>query len=134
MIRLELQRLNEQSAESAQELRDLEAARLDELHRAHWPAAVGEDGQPPDPRAAALVLRIAQRRSELLGLDAPTRIETRNSSYSVEDVIVASKSLGIPLPYGFLDESQLIDQATVLPLPSPASEQSSREKGTAGAG
>jgi hypothetical protein len=127
MIRLELQRLSEQSAESAQELRDLEAARLDELHAAHWPAAVGEDGQPPDPRAAALVLRIAQRRSALLGLDAPTRIETRNSSCSMEDVIAASKSLGIPLPYGLVDDPRVINQVAGLPLPPPALQQRSCE-------
>jgi hypothetical protein len=117
MVSLELEKLNDQSAESARELRVLEANRLDALHAAHWPAAVGADGQPPDLRAAALVLRISERRSQLLGLDASRQIETRNSSrVSVEELVAMSESLGIPLPYGLIDDPRVIDQPAVLPL------------------
>ena len=52
--------------EPADELRELEAARLDALMRAHWPFALAGDS-----KAAVVVLRTMERRAKLLGLDAP---------------------------------------------------------------
>jgi len=54
--------------EPADELRGLEAARLDALHRALWEKAIaGNLG------AVDRVLRIMRRRAALFGLDAPRR-------------------------------------------------------------
>lgn len=55
--------LAEREAEDIDNLRALECARLDALQTAHWPRAL--DG---DVRAAAVVLRIMEQRSRLLGL------------------------------------------------------------------
>ncbi len=57
-------------AESAGALRALELERLDAMLMAIWPAATGGD-----PAAISVALRISERRSWLLGLDAPTRSE-----------------------------------------------------------
>lgn len=55
--------------ESVQEYRVLEGDRLDALHAAYWPAAMHGD-----VKAAEFVLKVSDRRSKLLGLDAPTRL------------------------------------------------------------
>lgn len=54
-------------------IRELEIARLDELHRALWSYAVPSTGVPDD-KAVDRVLKIAERRAKLLGLDAPTKL------------------------------------------------------------
>lgn len=56
--------------ESADELRVLEADRLDRLQVAAWKAATGGDLFAIDR-----VLKIMDRRAKLFGLDAPTRQE-----------------------------------------------------------
>lgn len=59
--------LAEQNA-SAEELRALELERLERLHLALWPQATqGHQG------AVDRLLRIAERRAKLLGLDVPVR-------------------------------------------------------------
>lgn len=52
---------------NVEQLRREELDMLDRLHLAHWPAAVGN---PPDPKAAAVILSIGERRAKLLGLNA----------------------------------------------------------------
>lgn len=61
--------------ENAQELRALEVARLDDLLLAYWQRAKKDIG------VAHLVLKIAERRSRLLGLDLEP--ETRDSGHFV---------------------------------------------------
>jgi DNA-binding CsgD family transcriptional regulator len=58
--------------EQAQELRALEALRLDQMQAALWQQAT--DG---DVRAIDRILRIMERRARLLGLDEPERRETK---------------------------------------------------------
>ena len=53
--------------DSADELRVVEADRLDRMQVAHWAAAMR--GDVP---ATAQVIKIMERRARLLGLDAPT--------------------------------------------------------------
>lgn len=88
--------LTDTCREAAEEVRAIEAARLDELTRAlyrvlatrHFVVSVGtgrvarhpdtnapliDDG--PTMQAVAGLLRISERRAKLLGLDAPTRHE-----------------------------------------------------------
>jgi len=61
----------------AAELRDtdlavvLEAVRLDSIQEAHWEAAT--TGQ--NTKSAELILKVMERRSKLVGLDAPVRID-----------------------------------------------------------
>jgi transposase-like protein len=52
------------SESGADELREIESERLDRLQRAAWPKAANGDLS-----AIAMVLRIMERRSKLLGLD-----------------------------------------------------------------
>jgi len=61
------------TAPAAEELRDLELARLDELQKAHWPSATapGEAGV----KAANLIIKIIERRCKLLGIDAPQKLD-----------------------------------------------------------
>lgn len=61
------------TAAPAEELRDLELARLDQLQRAHWTAA--KTAGPEGVKAANLVVKIIERRCKLLGIDAPTKVD-----------------------------------------------------------
>lgn len=54
----------------SEELRELEADRLDRLQRFTWPAAA-----QGDLRAIETILRIMARRARLLGLDSPIKQE-----------------------------------------------------------
>jgi hypothetical protein len=64
--------VNAGCSEQAQELRALEALRLDQMQAALWQQAT--DG---DVRAIDRILRIMERRARLLGLDEPERRETK---------------------------------------------------------
>jgi hypothetical protein len=69
-----LSELLKQEVGGTDELRALELDRLDGLWLANWPTAM--TGDIP---AGQLILKISQRRAELLGLDAPVKIETAHS-------------------------------------------------------
>ena len=56
--------------EPSNALRALEIERLDKLHGALWPVAM-----KGDLAAVASILKIAERRARLLGLDAPETVE-----------------------------------------------------------
>ena len=62
--------LRETLRETATDLRTLELQRLDELTAAFWPMALSGDAH-----AADRVLAMMKRRADLLGLDAPTKIQ-----------------------------------------------------------
>jgi len=74
-----LEEINQQNAEEAGMLRDLEALRLDELQSAIWQQAIAGDGG-----AINRVLAIMTRRAKLFGLDAPTQHETKVSAPDVQ--------------------------------------------------
>jgi hypothetical protein len=80
--------LAELHKEPAEELRQLEAARLDSLQTGHFGKAV--DG---DIQATSIVLNIQARRARLFGLDAPAKqelsgvIETKD--VSARDILLA---------------------------------------------
>ncbi len=60
----------------SEELREVELSRLDRLQAALWPKALeGNLG------AADRILRIAERRARLLGLDAPVKQEVEVTAY-----------------------------------------------------
>ncbi len=65
-----LLQLADKEQEKTKTLRQLELERLDALHAAHWSfAAAG------DVPAAGVILRIADRRAKLLGLDKPAQLD-----------------------------------------------------------
>ena len=57
--------------EPAEEVRELEIARLDDLINAIWHFRA-------KPEYLDRILKIMERRSKLLGLDAPTKLDTHN--------------------------------------------------------
>ncbi len=63
LVKKELQRLRRDALEAADDLRAIEVARLESLHLALWP-------QRTSPRVADTIIRLAERRARLLGLDA----------------------------------------------------------------
>lgn len=73
-----LQRTTPLRDEKAEELRELELQRLDELQAAHWMIAT----QPlmfagGTHKSAGVVLSCIDRRAKMLGLDAPVRADVR---------------------------------------------------------
>jgi DNA-binding CsgD family transcriptional regulator len=62
--------LKSMTAEPAEELRSLEVARLDTMQRGLW-----NDARKGKVAAVDRVIKISERRSKLLGLDAPTKAE-----------------------------------------------------------
>lgn len=68
-----------QVAESAAELREIEAQRLDALQAALWSDAMKGDEQKVDR-----ILRVMARRAALFGLDAPTKQEVVAKVETVE--------------------------------------------------
>jgi hypothetical protein len=70
--------MNRVLREPVGQLVDLESARLDALWAAMWPRALAGSA-----RHAEVCVRICERRSRLLGLDQPAKLEMR---MSVEEV------------------------------------------------
>jgi hypothetical protein len=73
--------LREHTREAAENCLPLELERLDRLQLAWWGPAVNGDVQ-----AANIVLKISERRSKLLGLDAPTKTDARIAALSYHEV------------------------------------------------
>lgn len=69
MVVKHLEETRRLTAESAEQLRDMELKRLDAMQAALWPDAMRGDEQKVDR-----VVRIMARRAKLLGLDAPDKI------------------------------------------------------------
>lgn len=94
--RLVLDALDGFRPENVEELRKLEQQRLDRLIFAVWAKALRGDTQ-----AVLSVLRIMERRAKLLGLDAPTKIDWRDSAAET------AKALG-------LDPAEVLAEAEAL--------------------
>jgi len=71
-ISMALKELQETCTISAEEMRTMQAERLDALQLKLW-------GQRQNPRVADTLLRIEARRAALFGLDAPTKIAETDS-------------------------------------------------------
>lgn len=72
--------------EPADELRQVELARLDALHEVVWTMALAGDLHAVDR-----VLRIAERRARLMGLDAPTRVRVSEGAADREVELAAAE-------------------------------------------
>lgn len=86
--------LADQEQEKTKMLRQLELERLDALHSSHWAnATTGQDTQ-----AAAVILKIADRRAKLLGLDKPAQLDITGQINTgpnwnlLQDVLMAALS------------------------------------------
>lgn len=78
----------------AAELRDLEVDRLDRLLTAVWPKALRGDLAAVDR-----VLRVAERRARLLGLDAPvSAVSASTPARDVEVEQVAAEIIALTMP------------------------------------
>lgn len=97
--------------ESVEEYRAIEADRLDEAHRIQAEALVqlansrALDAIPP---AVNALVKISDRRSKLLGLDAPTRVDVAHSG---EDFAATAarlmKEIGLAVPSEFQPDPDL---------------------------
>lgn len=74
-----LDEIAKQTAESAEQLRQMELQRLDALQASLWPDAMRGDEQKVDR-----VIKIMARRAALMGLDAPTKQEVQQTLTHVE--------------------------------------------------
>jgi hypothetical protein len=76
-------------ATSREELRALEAARLDALLDSVWAKATGVDGHDEHLEAVRTAMRLIDRRIRLYGLDAPTEVVVHTPTQTEIDVWVA---------------------------------------------
>lgn len=81
--------LQETAAEGCEDLRQLELMRLDGLWETFYKQAVRGS-----PRAAYVCARLSERRSRLLGLDAPTKVDAQ---------VAGSLSGGVLVTPGLMD-------------------------------
>jgi len=79
----ELKRLREQNSELAGDVRDLELIRLDRMQASLWTSVLGGSETAIDR-----VLKIMQRRADLLGLDAPKRTDLTSKDEKLDAVQV----------------------------------------------
>ena len=98
----------------AAELRDAEIDRLDRLQRAFWFEAIGDRDTPPNLRAADFILRVIDRRSKLLGLDAPTKVQAEVVTYDASSIESDIERIAYQL--------RGVDQGVTLALEAGASE------------
>lgn len=85
------------ATETADQVRAMEVARLDQLMQAHWQQAL--DG---DIKHTTIVLDIMRRRANLLGLDAPKRID------------ISSMVRQVALEHGLDPEQAVKDAETIV--------------------
>ncbi len=69
--------------EPSDELIRIETARIDRLWRGLWERAAGGDLQ-----AADRALRLMERRSKLLGLDSPTKVDARTENVGLIELLM----------------------------------------------
>lgn len=84
-VKRELDRLRNDMAEDAEEVRQMELERLLELQRALWGKA-----QKGDERAVDRVLKIMKRRADLLGLDAPVKTDITTDGEPIKQYVSIS--------------------------------------------
>lgn len=74
----ELEKLREDIKEGVEEIREMETRRLERMQRSIWQKSINADGATTwkqQREAIDRMLRIMQRRAQLLGLDMPQRVE-----------------------------------------------------------
>ncbi len=99
--------------ESVEEYRAIEADRLDEAHRIQADALerlVNAQNLEAVPPAVNALVKISDRRSKLLGLDAPTRVDVAHSG---EDFAATAarlmKEIGLAVPSEFQTDQDVAE-------------------------
>jgi hypothetical protein len=87
-VNAELLELREQTKADAAEVRDLELQRCDEMILGLWPAV-----RRGDPKAVSAAVRVSERRSKLLGLDAPSKSEISGANGGPVELLEVRESL-----------------------------------------
>jgi hypothetical protein len=90
LVQGELQWLSRQRAEAAEQVAQLELARLDEMFHGIWPKA-----KQGDLAAVDRVLQLMQRRAKILGLDAETnapQAAATQVTLNISEMIVAKEA------------------------------------------
>jgi hypothetical protein len=70
----------QRTALKADQLREIELHRIDEVLRGLW-------SSKDEPQTASVIIRLGERRSKLLGLDAPTKLEHMLEPGQVQTVL-----------------------------------------------
>jgi len=120
--------------EPAEELRQLEAARLDEIQERIWPIIMTTGGKGADDRALRAVdryMQISNARAKLFGLDAPQKVQAQINA-RIEHSLTEEASIErveILTEYLSTVEEVLGDQlARASSLPALTSEQEEDER------
>lgn len=126
VVKRYLNQLESEEVESRDELRQIENERLDAMMRKWLPRQDSEDAAER-ARAAAVLLRVHERRARLNGLDAPTRVNVNHSGsiaheldVNPEEVARAKQSFLT----AFGDADVTLDERDIVELPSGDSEDS----------
>lgn len=96
LVMKELKRLAELHHESANELRALELARLDDINKVLYGKISGDsnENKPPDLASIDRYLKLMERRAKLLGLDQP--IQENNDLMRSVRVIKSPRQVRLP--------------------------------------
>lgn len=81
-VQAELAALKQLSRDEAEDVRAIELQRLDQ-----WMVGLNRGAQQGDPRAVTALVRIAERRAKLLGLDAAARVAIEMPAPLVIDAV-----------------------------------------------
>lgn len=79
-----LDELRKRTLESAEQLRELEVQRMDRLEEKMQPGLRSMD-LTERAKVAAVVIKIAESRRKLQGLDAPQKVEVSGNMYTVKE-------------------------------------------------
>jgi hypothetical protein len=101
----ELDKLRSVNTETAEDLRALEAGRLDEMLRGLWEKAASGDTD-----AVSAALRVQKRRAKLLGLDAAERLEVEQN-VNVRGVVVELRGVIMSALEDFPEARQAVADA-----------------------
>lgn len=98
IVKRVLERTRKEASDAADELKQVETERLEDLLRAWWNSAtaprevVTKEGDVittgPDPAAANVILRISERLAKLWGLDAPAKQDMTSNGETISFMIV----------------------------------------------
>lgn len=84
-IKKALEVMRNETAETVEEVRQLEVRRLDEILRAHWPHKL-------IPRHAELIMKTMERRAKFLGLDQQPDLGGEDSAEALRNFLAGARA------------------------------------------
>src|SRR5262245_29761069 len=112
IVRDHLAETNRLSSETIEQYRQQELDRLDQMQAAIWDKA-----QAGELKAVEVLVKIAQFRSRLLGLEAPKRVDTTFRSmdgWTDAELIAEARKLGLPIPSELEAGSEVVTTTTAM--------------------